>query len=242
MPPFPPPERAQASPVPACLSAGTLLWRVHRQGRAAFEPKAQESDEVFGGGRFDSTGHDRYPYLYAAGEQDTALLETLVRGIPFDDRGWRRIRRANVTGQRLSPLLVTEDLTVISLMTVADLAAVYQDEWLIQAEPAAYPQTRRWAHWLRAQAAWAQGLMWPSRRNLGHPAMVLFGDRCPGGLAPAPGAAIDLDDTPGADWLNERLARYRVRLSPPRPVTNRAWLPAGTARIAPPGCPRDPRR
>jgi hypothetical protein len=218
---------AKASPVSVPLRAGTVLWRVHRRSRGVCEFKALESDQVFGGGRFDSTDNDPYPFLYAATDQDTALLETLVRGIPFDHRGWRWIRRVSVAEQRLSPLETTQDLTLISLLTAADLAAVRQDEWLVQADPPAYPQTRRWGHWLRAQADWADGFVWLSRRNLGHDlghrAFVLFGDRCPDdALREKPREAVDLDDVAGADWLNDRLARYRVRVSRPRLRTGAA--------------------
>jgi hypothetical protein len=223
MPVSPPPAMAKVSPVSVPLRAGAVLWRVHRRSRGVCEFKALESDQVFGGGRFDSTDNDPYSFLYAATDQDTALLETLVRGIPFDHRGWRRIRRVNVAAQRLSPLQTTRELTLISLLTAADLAAVRQDEWLVQADPPAYPQTRRWGHWLRAQADWADGFVWPSRRNLGHRAFVLFGDRRPdGALREKPGEATDLDDVAGADWLNDRLARYRVRVSRPRPHTGAA--------------------
>lgn len=215
MPPFPPPVAAAAPPIPALLAAGTVLWRVHLRGRGAGEFTTVASDEAFGGGRFDSTGLDRYPYLYAATEQDTALLETLVRSLPFDRNGWRRIRRVTIIGQRLSPVLTARDLRLISLMSATDLAAVSQDEWLVQAEPSAYPQTRHWAHWLRRQADWADGLIWPSRRNIGHPAIILFGDRCAAAaLRSAPGG-FDLDDRAGADRLNDKLARYRVRVSLP---------------------------
>ena len=58
---------------------------------------------------------------------------------------------------------------------------------------------------------------------LGHRAFVLFGDRCPDdALREKPREAIDLDDVAGADWLNHRLARYRVRVSRPRPHTGAA--------------------
>lgn len=215
MPPVPPPS-SPVAPHRAVLPADTVLWRVHRQTRPvmAFNPVAV--DPLFGGGRFDATSADSYPYLYAAPEVETALLETLVRGIPFDEKGRRHIRRVAIKGMRVSALRPGRDLTLVALRTHVDLAAVCQDEWLVHADPDSYPQTRHWAHWLRAQAPWADGFVWPSRRDLGRESVILFGDRCAAGeLREVPGSAVDLDDRDGADWLNRRLDPYNIRLRPP---------------------------
>ncbi len=217
MPLAPPPATARVSPNPLTLAAGTSLWRVHRKHRPSEEFKTRESDPHFGGGRFDAIAGDPYPYLYAGLAPETALLETLVRSVPFDERGSRSIRRVAVTGYRLSELTTVAELTLINLLTTVNLAAACQDEWLVQAEPAQYPQTRRWGQWLRVNTSWAQGFIWPSRRNLGERTLVLFGDRCAeGALRPVQGAAVDLDDAAGAAWLNQRLALYRIRVKLPR--------------------------
>jgi RES domain len=197
------------------LPARTQLWRVHGKHRSCTEFKAVTADRYFGGSRFDSTPDDPYPYLYAARDQQTALLESLVRGIPFNDKGERLIRRVAVSDLRISALVTTADLTLISLLTTADLAAACQDEWLVQTPASEYPQTRRWAQWLRAQAPWAQGLVWPSVRDVGGRALVLFGDRCGAdALQALPGAGVNLDDVAGAEWLNQRLAPYRISIRP----------------------------
>lgn len=216
MPPVLPPTAAVTSLNLMSLDAGRQLWRVHLRDHAATDFRADPSDDVFGGGRFDGTLADPYLFLYAAGDPDTALLETLVRGIAFDQRGHRQLRRVTVTGRRISVLTVTRPLTLVSLLTTANLAAACQDEWLVQADPPEYPQTRRWGSWLRSQARSADGFVWPSRRNLGHQALVLFGDRCPGALTLAGEPAVDLDDADGAAWLNHRLAPYRIRIMAPR--------------------------
>jgi hypothetical protein len=64
-----------------------------QQALRGSEFNATGSDGYFRGGRFDSTAEDRYSYLYAAPEQATALMESLVRTVPFDDHGHRLIRR-----------------------------------------------------------------------------------------------------------------------------------------------------
>jgi hypothetical protein len=224
--PLAPPPSATASPQPVVLAAGTRLWRVHKRTRCGSEFKAVGSDPHFGGGRFDSTSADPYPYLYAASERQTALLETLVRGIPFNDRGGRLIRRAAIADFRISAFGLTQDLTMLSLLTTPDLAAACQDEWLVQAVPSDYPQTRRWAQWLRSQAPWAQGFVWPSRRDLGRQAFILFGDRSPSGvLCFEPGSSVVLDDAEGADWINTHLAPYRISVKPPSRRSVTPWAP-----------------
>ena len=216
MPLSSPPASATVTPHRIRVPAGAHLWRVHRKHRTAADFKSVESDAVFGGGRFDSTADDRYSYLYAAHEPHTALLETLVRGIPFNDAGSRLIRRAAIADYRISALEPTRDLVLISLFSTADLAAVCQDGWLIHSPPSDYPQTRRWGHWLRSQAAWAQGLAWPSGRDIGRQAVILFGDRCrDGALCPVQRTEQDLDDAAGARWLNEQLAPYRISVRLP---------------------------
>jgi len=211
-----PPTGASASPRPAVLAAGIWLWRVHRRYRSAADFKDVRSDPHFGGSRFDSTPMDPYPYLYAAPEPQTALLETLVRGIPFDDSGRRLIRRSAVAGHRITAISPVQDLRLISLLTTADLAAACQDEWLILTASTNYPQTRRWGQWLRSQATWAQGMIWPSVRDLGHRSLVLFGDRLTSGaLQIVPGTSTDLDDARGTAWLNKMLAPYRVSVRAP---------------------------
>jgi RES domain len=216
VPSVPPPASGQALPQRTVVPAGTLLWRVHKQGRPVTTFNPAGADPLFGGGRFDATSVDTYPFLYAAAEQQTALLETLVRGIPFDNKGKRYIRRVAIKGTRITALRPSRDLTLVALRTHADLAAVCQDEWLVHADPPDYPQTRHWGHWLRAQAPWADGFIWPSRRDLGRESLILFGDRCdPWELEEVPGSAIDLDDRDGAQWLNQCLTAYRISIRPP---------------------------
>jgi hypothetical protein len=201
------------------LTVGTQLWRVHRQDRSGCTFKTVTANPYYGGGRFDSTKDDPYPYLYAAPGAQTALLETLARGIPFNNNGERLLRRASIAGQRVSVIELVRDLTLISLLTTADLALACQDDWLIRCPAAEYPQTRNWGHWLRAQATWAQGFIWPSSRDLDGRNLILFGDRCAtGALREVSELAVDLDDAAGARWLNEQLGPVRIAVRPPMHV------------------------
>src|SRR5450432_3457216 len=102
MPPVPPPTAAVVSLNLKPLATGSVLWRVHPGAYAVTDFKDKPSDDPFRGGRFDGTSADPYPFLYAAHEPATALLETLVRSVPFDDHGHRWIRRVAVAGRRAS--------------------------------------------------------------------------------------------------------------------------------------------
>ena len=99
-------------------------------------------------------------------------------------------------------------MTLLTLLSTLDLAAVGQDEWLVQAEAAAYGQTRHWARWSRLAGVLGAGFIWQSKRNLPERAVVLFGDRCPPGLlqaVPDP-PPEDLDSVDGALLLRRLLA------------------------------------
>lgn len=216
MPLAAPPRSARAKPTRFVLRSGTVLWRVHRKDHPGSAFKDLQADKHFGGNRFDGTPDDPFPYLYAAPGARTALLETLARGLPFNDNGSRLIRRVTVRDHRICAVEVTQDLNLIALLSTADLAAACQDEWLIHCAPSEYPQTRRWAQWLRSQAPWAQGLIWASHRDIGGRNIILFGDRCLGeSLRELAESARDLDDRAGAKWLSRQLAPFRISVRPP---------------------------
>ncbi|HEV2347318.1 MAG TPA: RES family NAD+ phosphorylase [Actinocrinis sp.] len=219
MPHYAPPENYRGTPSRVDLRAGTELWRVHSRDYhpCAFNPRL--ADTHFGGGRFDGTKDDPYAYMYAAFDRVTAVAESFLRSLPADDRGYRTLLRATVNHRRLACLRTTADLALITLETTADLGAVGQDEWLVQTEARDYAFTRRWAHWLREQAPWAQGIIWRSKREIGARSLILFHDRCPyPGVELCRSPGFDLDDAAGAKWLNDVLADYRVTIRPPAPV------------------------
>ncbi|WP_222625235.1 RES family NAD+ phosphorylase [Streptomyces buecherae] len=205
------------APTKVELGAGTLLYRVHAAHRVpdAFNPVPAHC--LYGGGRFDSTACDRYGYLYAGLGAATAVCEALLRGIPFDSAGGPRLLpRVAVAGRNLSTLRLATDVTLVSLTTAEDLAAVHQDSWLVQTEAHEYPYTRDWAHWIRRHTApWAQGLLWPSKREPGDRTVVLFEDRCPPNVLEAADTdPVDFGTPDGEAWLNSVLQPYRVQLPP----------------------------
>jgi hypothetical protein len=218
-----PPIAPKMPPASAVLRAGTRLWRVHLRTWSGAEFNDISSDPHFGGNRFDSTPDDPFHYLYAALDPQTALLETLVRDIPFDDKGKRMIRRSAVRELRITAIELGRDLKLISLLTTTDLARACQDEWLTSTSPAEYPQTRRWCQWLRSRSAWAQGMIWRSARCLDSQSLVLFGDRIPVlAVRVIPGTTIALDSVEGAAWLNRLMQPYLISVRPPAPSRGRA--------------------
>src|ERR1022692_45657 len=208
-----PPSNCRLYPSELRLPAGTQMWRVHSRHRPAEQFSARESDVLWGGGRFDGTDRCSYPFLYAAFQQTTAGAETLLRSMPFVGSRPRTLQRKAIDDRRLSAVTLIAQVTLLSLTSTPHWAGVLQDEWLVHAEPTFYPQTRDWAHWIRERAAWAQGFIWPSKRDLGQQAIMLFGDRCHEVVRPVQGHFIDLDDEPGRVWLNTALADYRIYVS-----------------------------
>jgi hypothetical protein len=224
VPQSPPPARYDGTPNRMLLRRGTCLWRVHRREHTAWTFNTLLSDQLFGGGRFDATGADPYPYWYAALDEATALAETLLRDLHPDETGTRVLTDDAVLDRRISGLALTRNLELVSLLGGRDLGAIGQDHWLVTASGHRYTQTRGWAHWLRSKAEWAHGIIWPSLRDLGNTAIVLFGDRCAAAfgsdyerllLHEIPELAVDLDDAAGVEWLNSMLEPYRVAVACP---------------------------
>ncbi|MFD5921255.1 RES family NAD+ phosphorylase [Kitasatospora sp. NPDC058201] len=214
-----PTPTVRAVPHRELLPAGTVLHRVHLAAYPATAFNPNPADALYEGGRFCSFQGDgeQLPYLYAGFSERTAVMETLVRGIPFDEKGWRRIRRVAVRGRVLSQIETTCDIPLVGLMTLDQLAAVHQDEWLIHSTPEAYARTRRWGAWIRGQAPWARGLKWPSKRDLSSAACVLYEREGAAGLVkPAGTEPVALDTAAGAELLNRLLAPARTRIEPPR--------------------------
>jgi hypothetical protein len=215
-----PPEHYAGTPATVILPSGSVLFRVHqvRYSAEAFNP--MPTHRYYGGGRFDSTDDDRYPYMYAGQTVEVAIAETLLRDLSPDDTGMLLLPLAKVRGRRISAIATTTDLTLVSLRSAAELGAVAQDTWLTMSDPRDYAQSRHWAHWIRSHAPSAAGYVWRSRREPADDAYVLFGDRCPAGALQSishpdlpPGDEAEFDSARGRRSLRRRLVAYRVTLT-----------------------------
>ncbi|GLF96583.1 RES family NAD+ phosphorylase [Streptomyces yaizuensis] len=203
-------------PVTTVLPAGAELWRCHATSRPVTDFNPVPSHRHVGGGRFDGADDDRYRFLYAAFEPLTALAETLLRDIPYGETGVRPVPWVTASSRSLSKARVTEDLRLVRLVSQADLAAVFQDTWLLEGGDDRYGLTRYWAQEIRRHAPDAQGMVWQSRRNRPHHALVLFGDRCGDEpLKAVPEDSYALGTFEGAERANQLLAPLRAFLLPP---------------------------
>lgn len=211
------PEKGTANARRTVRKAGELLYRVHSRHRRAhlFNPEPQ--DHHFGGGRFDSTPNDSYAYLYAAPKPETAIVERFVRTLRFDGLGNHRVLPLKeLEGRVLSQVRLTRDVELVSLCGIPQLNAVQQsDWWLVESEPTEYAFTRRWGHWLRAEADWADGFVWRSRLDGPNESLVLFAATAESDLLTVTDEPPRiLDDEDGLRWLAATLEEYRVEIGP----------------------------
>lgn len=220
MPDYPPPAEYRGKPNRFLLPARTPLWRIHPQSVKPTDFTPYRSRRRAGAGRFDGSPADPYAAYNSALEPGTAVANFLLEGIPLSATEVRTVRRVAVRGQRVSAVATTAELELVSLCDAADLAAVAQDLWLIEAEECDHPQVRLWAAWIRSRSDRTDGFIWPPRCQAARRAVVLFGDRCgPAVLEPDPLFGLDLDGDLGAHWLNSMLVEYRARIMPPRKET-----------------------
>ena len=221
----PPPVDATASPRLRTIPAGTPLWHVTREighdpgavaspFRRPDRSLADSSGVPDAGGRFDLRPEQGFSACTAALDDVTALAEVLLRDTEAGT-GVRPVLAASLRGRGLEVLEAQRSLTLISLVSAEDLAAAWQDTWLIHTGPGDYAVTRRWGHWLRRCAPAADGLAWRSRHQPDGVNVLLFEDRCAGGLVPSPLGRRRLDDPAALGWLNQRLALLRTYAVPP---------------------------
>ncbi|WP_353940748.1 RES family NAD+ phosphorylase [Streptomyces sp. HUAS MG91] len=203
------------------LPVGTQLWRMHSSRFAADEFKPFQPDDR-APGRFHGTPEDPYPCLYAAVDAETALAETLLRSVPFDrETGMRLVPWSAVRGKSLHAVRTRCELRLVSLCSGPALAAVLQDNTLLENEGREhYATTRQWAREVRAQVPEAMGMIWGSKRNPARRALVLFGDRLAGPvdgpLAPLPYRSIaDLGSPDGIKEANQLLEPLRSAIKEP---------------------------
>jgi len=222
VPKYNPPSQYDGEPRVHELATGTRLTRIFTThfGATGFNPTLAL---VGRGGRFDATDEDVYAYLYAASDDRTAVSETLLRDLQFDDKGRPILPKGALAGRSIGWIRTTSAARLISLRSGADLRAVAQDAWLTTCSSADHGDTRRWAHAIRRWAPTACGFVWHSRLEPDGYAYVFFGDagRCPDGLfveevddVPLPPDDRLLSDGLALAYVREILADYGVTRFP----------------------------
>lgn len=221
------PPPAPFSPAETTLPAGTDLFRVHarRFGPADFNPGNYEGVRANRNGLLSPVYRYSYfyedesaflpvPALYAAGNENVALWETVLRDY---SRPAGFIPTASVKHQALSRVTTARDVRLASLAG-ADMAAFrLPDDELRFPKADQYAETVPWG-----RAAWRagyDGIVYVSQKDTSGLAYVFF-DR--GGAvslfhASTPRDTLhdfnDLSRGGGFEWLSIRLQRWNVKLS-----------------------------
>ena len=167
------------------LLAGTVVWRIHDQGRGPTDFRSTGSEQkrldplTHGNeGRFDCQ-HGEYAYLYLAETQQAAFAEAFLRDDVVSDPSARFVRRDKLMRASLSRIELTDDLEVVDLRGAAGLTRVGQDSWLTSSEEVDFPLTQLWARSIRRWAPDAYGLCWMAKRDNNHFSAMLFNDHDP---------------------------------------------------------------
>jgi hypothetical protein len=134
-----------------------------RKGNARFSPVVDASGAFI-------------PTLYGGSSFDCAAMETVFHDVPFAS-GFKSFDKRKLVDQMHSVLLPAADLVLADLGNVALRKLGVPRARLIDTEKDCYPETRKWAEAIHAQAAKVQGLCWTSRQDDRALAIMLFGDR-----------------------------------------------------------------
>jgi hypothetical protein len=173
------------------LPAGGEIVRVHRRRFAPTE---------FNTPRALPLGNPVVPTLYAARDDQTALLESLFDDVPLD--GTRQLARAALAERVLSRLVPARELRLLTL----------RDRELIEAPASGYRSASDWAEALHDAAPEADGLIWMARRGSDRPAMVLFGDRIAAGELTMTSPPMPLWRGPGLELAEVAAMRADIAL------------------------------
>jgi len=179
------------------LSNGATLYRVHLDqfGPTQFNPGTH------GNARFSpikNASHQPIPTLYAGLTMDCAMMETIFHDIPCSSE-MKTIAESKLKNQFLTSLLVTQDLTLISLQSVALKKMGRPKAEIIESEKDKYPISRQLAEQIYAECPDAHGLLWTSRQDDRTMAIMLFGDRVPQGALEQLGQSKYILDDPIAN-------------------------------------------
>lgn len=193
------------------LPAGSVLYRVHSRDidPDQFNPYSAPPPRE---GRFGAPSGE-YTHLYAGSDEDTAVVEALLRHVPLSTTGPLRLAFAYVSGKDLTEVTLRRDLALVQLHG-AGLTPLGQDAWLTSCDSEDYAYTRRWALAIRGWAPWAAGFVWRSRRDNDRFSYVFFEDRVASGTLEQ-GQRLRADEGLGLAAVQRALLRHQVLLVPP---------------------------
>lgn len=172
------------------LAKGDVLHRVHQE---KYQPD-QFNPGVHGNARFSPIQDDQgraIPTLYGGTTVECALMETVFHDVPHT-AGFKSFDKGKLVGQMHSAVQVSQPLHLVDLSSVPLRKLGVTRKQLIDTEKDQYPATRKWAEAIHRQYPDVQGLSWVSRQDDSARAVVLFGDRIPGGALNPQGASRSL--------------------------------------------------
>jgi hypothetical protein len=200
----PPSDDSAASVIPAPeatlhvtfaeMAKGVMLHRVHHD---KYQPD-QFNPGVQGNARFSPIQNDQgqaIPTLYGGTTIECALMETVFHDVPHTP-GFKSFDKRKLAGQVHSAVQIDQPLQLVDLSSVPLRKLGITRKQLIDTEKDQYPATRKWAEAIHRQCPDVQGLCWVSRQDDSARAVVLFGDRIPGGSLRPQGVAHSLVDDP----------------------------------------------
>jgi RES domain len=198
-------------------TVGSAFWRIHgdRHDPASFRDTGaieKRTDPATYGleGRFDCQAGE-YGYLYAGETKKSTIAEAFLRGPVVVDPTARFLRRAKLADRVLSRIRLENELLLVDLRGAAGLGRIGQDAWLSACDEDDYPLTQEWATAIRRWAPDAAGLVWMSKRDNVHEAVVLFSDRI--AAAGITGRVVRPLDSPlGESLMSKTLAEFNVVL------------------------------
>jgi len=197
----PAPDPRAIEPLLLRWETGSPLVRCHdvRFGATEFNPG-------LGVGRFhpfeDLRIGKTVPVLYAAGDFDGALSETVFHDVAVRGPG-KKVERFALEAMVVSTLACERDLRLVQLYGYGLSRLGVTRLELIESGSEEYEQTAAWAQALHARDETIDGLIWVSRQNDGSHAIVLFGDRVPRSTLKIARNPVTLYISPGFDQIQE---------------------------------------
>lgn len=204
------PSPGALDPLMETLATGSELVRIYPRGRGAltFNP----TDAL---GRFRPVRSGRgevVPTAYLAADEETALAETLLRGVSALERRVlpRRLYRAQADGLALRRLMLARPVRVARLHGAGLVRLGLLRRHVIDCEEADYPYTAAWAQALWGCRRRPAGIAWTSHQNDSAGAYLLWERRLQRGQLLASGPEIALDREPGLDLVRRACAAAGV--------------------------------
>jgi RES domain len=199
-PKVPAPEDLE--PLPEIWRAGESMIRVFERSRGplGFNPTPSSA-------RFRPVLADGsvVPTAYGGEDRETALAESLLRGVDALSEGQRpQLFVKEVKGLDMAELVPVSDLRLVRLRGQGLTRHGLLREDVIDCGADRYPYTAEWAQALYECDAGFSGIAWTSRQNDAGRAAVLWGDRLDldQGIRVA-GEPLALDSEPGLDLVRQ---------------------------------------